>query len=1605
MTQGQRRKKREAERRKSHIRMWRRVVALTAAAVMLVAGIQLSGLEGVLAEEKSGYKIDVSYSGDGTRAELTGSTQEVVPGAVLVSLADEKGTQSDPGGYTRTVTENGTYNYTLKYTTTAEETGEAVEHEEKLEVKVDGITPSQPQEPSEPANAELADTEPAGITGTAEESSDTEETENTEAAPDVLPLSTLEAGLEKLQTLSVRNTADEETRNGINVYQYGTEIDGMLLNQNPVQFHGGQATPEHADHVDIPECTYAEVPREFVEAELVYLDTATENAGVHLRITGLYPNVIAQGGTSRVEWYYTTDTSTAAGTDYGEIGLGYRLPVTKGNEASGESVQAEIRFYYKTPEDPKEITAYNGTSDAALGSVSIRDNLTKLEDWKVRIKGKTLTAAENTVQANPGEQVAFTFTLPGKYTKGTVAIEFYTGGVSDHFIVFNTDKADDSQSPYPDAGWVTGSSETGNAAQVSGTSTYTGNFTMPAGVTGAYIYFAGTEFAATERMYFSAFSDLAVFSNNNAFLGDGRNFFLGSARVWTVSGNADWDSNHKSFPGYTGGGIDASNNGNGFGSYTGGGEPFVSVDRKTNYQGEFIGLNGKTSGTGVRWSDGWVNNGQITKDELEKGSSAGFGDDDLVQVQYNVNSSNKVGVSVGRFVPGGDVEFIFESISYNYPTSEMWSYVPVVLHVDVYPGSEYREFNGGNYVRQSIDLSQVTKEMVTSKGSLEVPLDIGGTVTITPIQVEYRLDSDTKNINIAGSNVSIYQYGNGGHAPVMVWAYRVKVSGVNHSFKLYQEHESGAQKVATIRSAEGIKEGSLNPDESDRTKPQSIINSYIERNVSEESSSARNFYPLSTPATLWGKFTGTEGILIGLALEYGYTRPTFTITPANSGVSVRATNGYPGGYPIGELGRHEYKIVFPSASLGTKYPPQIQINSKPIKIVPEYDMGGGTTQPFEELTLGVDDNAAMVVSELPKPSSIGDGQYFQGYTLQLKREGGTETEQVVNSSGEQITVTYPASVDIPAGNGKTYWRPGDLITFSGLYDEFNSIDEDSSGRAESFFSPQRDTYQLVFTAVWSDSVPTDMARGSYRIHRQTGYEDGRNSSAYEERAFAEEYTGEVTALKGTNVVVAGYEEVVNLTEGTVERPYVFGRKSSVEGQLSEDNPDNVFANLYYLFGVTASIDTSSVEDRLSEASKEAVSDFNTANENVYYTGVKGENNVIDYAAAYTAFAGDTGPGTFTGFAVKPNTATEADKALILPEKTGLDLYMMYGEAAPDSGGANPYGTEYRDLWEAVFTAAEADGNLTLIPVYNESKITYSQDGGMYPGSPGEISPAAQKVYMGADGKYTLTAEFYMEGSADALGTANYAVYAKEPKTNFWGAVEIGRVNLAAKTSEERINDNISRLFYTRFKMADDPEIGTETVTGGAETMTKITLTFRGITQAKEENPQFAIGPTPMQYRFYMWNAANGTKGITQTDADRSYSSDAEMDTAFDKSLYADNAKTLYVIPRAFSEGSKETSNKTVNKMYYEGESLTVSGTFDLDTDKFVTRDELLGSTAGGTAGAVDYAGEIRAALYRQAAGGGDYELMAAADARRRKRRSTAGAPRRRQATTRSWGNG
>ena len=92
-------------------------------------------------------------------------------------------------------------------------------------------------------------------------------------------------------------------------------------------------------------------------------------------------------------------------------------------------------------------------------------------------------------------------------------------------------------------------------------------------------------------------------------------------------------------------------------------------------------------------------------------------------------------------------------------------------------------------------------------------------------------------------------------------------------------------------------------------------------------------------------------------------------------------------------------------------------------------------------------------------------------------------------------------------------------------------------------------------------------------------------------------------------------------------------------------------------------------------------------------------------------------------------------------------------------------------------------------------------------------------------------------------------------------------------------------------------------------------------------------------------------------------------------------------------------------MYYEGESLTVSGTFDLDTDKFVTRDELLGSTAGGTAGAVDYAGEIRAALYRQAAGGGDYELMAAADARRRKRRSTAGALRRRQATTQSWGNG
>lgn len=117
---------------------WKRLLAMSIAAVTLLTGADLSGLELAFAEEKSGYTIDVSYTEGNTQATLTGNTQNLADGVTLTSVTDPDGNQyTNPAELTYPVMENGDYVFTVYYQVS--QLSGQVDREEKLTVTVDGI--------------------------------------------------------------------------------------------------------------------------------------------------------------------------------------------------------------------------------------------------------------------------------------------------------------------------------------------------------------------------------------------------------------------------------------------------------------------------------------------------------------------------------------------------------------------------------------------------------------------------------------------------------------------------------------------------------------------------------------------------------------------------------------------------------------------------------------------------------------------------------------------------------------------------------------------------------------------------------------------------------------------------------------------------------------------------------------------------------------------------------------------------------------------------------------------------------------------------------------------------------------------------------------------------------------------------------------------------------------------------------------------------------------------------------------------------------------------------------------------------------------------------
>lgn len=1282
-------------KRKGRVNWLKRSLAVCLAAATLMTGV---GLESVFADEAvSTGKVETQQSAQ-TEVQTQAETGEADENTAAANAADPADHNNDPESVTTG--------------------GEAADSQQKQTADSDsGQTSNESQSTDSKAEAAIqgsekntADGTDAAGTNAADSAADMSDTAGTEL-PETIPVEQLKANLKAFQAQSTSVQQEEQ----IQVWQYYREERDYLLSTQSAGFAGGMM-----DNSNVPKSLYGNgVPRKYGHAELVYSSgTDYENA---VEITGLYPGPV--DGSNPVQWYYVLkdgDQSRDTG-DYGEVSVGHKLPETKGNETDGTPAEVEIRFFYTTESSKSHTVTVN------FGGIQDK-NQSSRTDWNISVNGQSPTV-NNLPSAMPitnvpdGKVVPFSFTLPARYEYAEIEVK--TVSVSDNnketTTVYTTKEGEDH-----------------SLERSADARSYSGYFVTLDGPT--IVNFKGYLYNSDARLYFAAYSDMAM--DSGAWDPVSNPQTRGGSRVYTKSGNV---AGGTSTPTYdlkiddvNGQRWDYDNLGYGMGSYSGGGEPYVMGDWQTRavYQGS--GSSYSHASKFVRANKGWTGSTEGLEIDTSYTENSGLtpGNGSKVSVVRDQGTGQKDTVPVGQYTPGSEVAFQFDTISNNPSGSGGYSFVPTALSIDIYTSNA--AFSTGDFARQTFILPSGNNQSITKN------LEMGGKITITctswqqqetePFNANHTLtDDEMNNFTLKVGDSHAYARTPSGSTWNQSWvrwySYEVKVQGCAYPFKLFQTHASGAQTGAVLTEANGIELGTGNQASASNTD---IKNSYIWKRPS--AGQGPLYYPLTIPYAVYGyniHNSGTENnsVQLGLKPKIGYTKPK-VISNSNK-ITSTPTNGAGTSSPLGEAGRYTYSLKIAGDQDLFNQPGTFRINAEPIEVQVLYNDKNSNGGRKEGVKMGYGGNQAVLNTVLTSFGNIPTGQYFNGFTLTMKKG---------NSDTATLKITNPNS---QTGQDKNVWHLGDLVNFDELYSQMEKI----------FLDEDTVKYTLEIVPQYARTPGADsLIDGKFTIQRQTGFNNG---TTYQDDAFNEKSEYTLKAVNGSEVVAVGYKEQLELNS----RTYVFGKSSKTEGKVSATDP---FAKLYYLYGVSVKIDSSGINDVLTSGgsagteAQNAIDAFNAANADRYYTSISGEDNVIDYTDVYQKLEA-VDSNNFSGFAAKVGSTTY--NSLLLPEKTGVDLYKLYGGNSVETN--NPYSDNYRDIWNALFTASQTDGVLTLVPVYASLRI--DQDG--------ETS-YNKETYTGGNadmdvnnGSVTLSADFRFNGNAADLlaGGVSFAVV-KDTKT-------------------------------------------------------------------------------------------------------------------------------------------------------------------------------------------------------------------------------------------------
>ena len=356
-----------------------------------------------------------------------------------------------------------------------------------------------------------------------------------------------------------------------------------------------------------------------------------------------------------------------------------------------------------------------------------------------------------------------------------------------------------------------------------------------------------------------------------------------------------------------------------------------------------------------------------------------------------------------------------------------------------------------------------------------------------------------------------------------------------------------------------------------------------------------------------------------------------------------------------------------------------------------------------------------------------------------------------------------------------------------------------------------------------------------------------------------------------------------------------------------------------------------------------------------------DNNQL-FAALYqqdnTSNGGADGTGKFTFLKGSSNVTTTSNNAAVVSnlmisdlDKNSKTFTVTFtvtdnDNLTTDNGYSSYNHKDYQIIaWTSANKANSFTGNGVAVESFDDTT-----DHAMVPQVRSKIY--VQKPITVTSGYDTRTEKFYENTGSFTTSfdydnrtefttgsSVKYAIYRVQGGNAALGVCEVGIINLE--------NGDVTRRTGNRlYKNVDNVTANLDNAKG------KIQLQI--VLNSDE-------GRTRSTYRVYVWNDSNGNANLLN-GSDAINTSYRDMDPLYDS--YPRSETKVLKIPKVYTNSTAEISQTETNKMFYEGDPLTVSATFTLEGGKTSDNTGDRKETISNLLTDPKNSGELKIALYK-----------------------------------------